>query len=139
MSVEAPNGMPHPIELLYRLGQNITPADVQAAINSLDPDSPKALEEAEEVAGWAEAGSRMHPEDDAWAVVLERATKIFHHRQAMREHSTTSEERNSLADMPDNILQKLANFCSWEGDDLEQAAIYNAEIERRRTAGIWTL
>lgn len=139
MSVEAPSGAPNPIELLYQRGENVTPADVQAAINSLDPNSPRALEEAEDVIGWAEAGSRMHPDDDAWAVVLERATKIFHHRQAMRELSTTSEESNPLTDIPDSTLQKLANFCSWEGDDLAQAAIYNAEIERRRAVGTWTL
>lgn len=52
---------------------------------------------------------------------------------------TEAEETDPYAEIPDRELLRLAEFCGWEGDNLEAANRYNAEIQRRRQTGTWSL
>jgi hypothetical protein len=75
------NALQSPLESLVQKPANErTFEDVQHVINWLDPRSPAAVSEAEEVLGLADVGWRQHPDDDGWAEVTARAYKIFQHR-----------------------------------------------------------
>lgn len=72
-----------PIQALYGYYNQgvLRPVDIQAAINYLNPISPDALSDAEEVLGFAESGFRTNPSDPEWSNVHERAQKVYDHRQ----------------------------------------------------------
>jgi hypothetical protein len=64
------------ISRLYDLGFNITPADIQSAINGLDPNSPTGLHDAEVIIDFATIGTSQHPESEEWSDVTSNH-KVF--------------------------------------------------------------
>ncbi|MHB1864684.1 MAG: hypothetical protein ACYCPS_00775 [Candidatus Saccharimonadales bacterium] len=88
MSVDPEHGRPlTPLELLYQVtaGEQLTPTMVQDALNALDPRSPNALREAEEVLGFASYGAGANPDSKGWADILEGASKVFNNRLKLDE------------------------------------------------------
>jgi hypothetical protein len=76
-----------PVARLYKIDPFLlSTEDVFQALNYLDPRSPTALQDAEEVLGFAETGLRLHPDSAAWDYTVERVQKVF---DARDRQSTT--------------------------------------------------
>lgn len=50
---------------------------IQEAINELDPNDPASLMDSETILDFASSGQTLHPGDESWGGVVERATTIY--------------------------------------------------------------
>ncbi len=75
--------MPTHIAAIYR-GDSSSQA-IQEAINLLDPQSPFAAQESEDILCAAESLVRTRPDDEDAAEVMDRALKIYrrHHPESL--------------------------------------------------------
>lgn len=55
----------------------LEPGLIQAAINELNPNDPASQMDAEAILDFASSGQTLHPGDENWDGIVERATTIF--------------------------------------------------------------
>lgn len=72
-----PEGVPAITHIESRYVDQLEPADVQAAINELQPGKPGSISEAEIILGIAASGAHEYPHDGDWIEMHERASKIY--------------------------------------------------------------
>ena len=63
----------------------LTADAVRAALDSLDPNSPTPLLEANEVLDFASIGARLHPQDEVWACLTEEAIDIYRRNEILTQ------------------------------------------------------
>jgi hypothetical protein len=70
------------IESLYV--DQLEPADIQSAINELEPGQPRSVSDAEVILGIAASGVYEFPNSEDWAEIHERAFKIFNREASLQ-------------------------------------------------------